>query len=200
MILEELPALSPAQFFSFSWDCPYLKGSKEHKLPDVSEFSAEESFADLFMAWNEEKIVVEASVRDRTEDDAVELFFDTRDLKTKSHVSKFCHHFIFTPDEREGVHGWEATRFAGDDVHRLCDPHDLTVHVDSKEGSYALKIEIPAHCLFGYDPRQFPRMGFTYRIRRAKAFSQHFGISGDEVSLEQHPALWATVLFTGGGQ
>ena len=197
MILEELPALSPVQFFLLSWECPYLKGGE---LPNVSDFCAEEFFADLFMAWHEEKITIEVRVRGRTEDDAVELFFDTRDLKTKSHVSRFCHHFVFTPDEREGGHGRETTRFSGDDVHRLCDPEDLTVLVDAKESSYTLKIEIPAHCLFGYDPRQFPRMGFTYRIRRAKAPAQHFAVSGDEYSLEQHPSLWATVIFTGGGK
>jgi hypothetical protein len=123
-----------------------------------------------------------------------------RDLKTKSHVSKFCHHFVFTPDEKEGVHGKETTRFHSDDVHRLCDPDDLSVSVDAKESSYTLKIEIPAHCLFGYDPKQFPRMGFTYRIRRAKAPAQHFAVSSEEYPLEQHPALWATVPFIGGGQ
>lgn len=204
-MLEELPALSPVQFFSLSWQCPYLKGAAlkandDTRLPDVSEFCAEEPFADLFMAWNEEKIVIEVLARDRTEEDMVEFFFDTRDLKTKSHVSKFCHHFVFTPDEREGVHGRETTRFYSDDMHRLCDPDDLSVSVDAKENSYSLRIEIPAHCLFGYDPRQFPRMGFTYRIHRAKASSQHFAVSSDEFGIEQHPALWATLTFTGGGK
>ncbi len=204
-MMEELPALSPVQFFSISWNCPYLKGAsfkanEEARLPDLSEFCSEESFADLYIAWNEEKIVVEVSVRDRTEEDVVELFFDTRDLKTKSHVSKFCHHFFFTPDEREGFHGREITRFYSDDMHRLCDPEDLSVSIDAKEHSYSLKIEIAAHCLFGYDPAQFPRIGFTYRIRRAKAASQHFAVSSEEFGIEQHPALWATLIFTGGGK
>lgn len=205
MILEELPDLSPVQFFSLSWDCPYLKdgslkANDDTSLPDVSEFTAEESFADLYMAWNEEKIAVEAHVRDRTAGDSIELFFDMRDLKTKSHISKFCHHFIFTPDEREGAHGYEATRFYNDDMHRLCDSDDFEIFVDAKEGSYTMKIEIPAHCLFGYDPRQFPRMGFTYRVNRMKASSQHFAVSSVEVPIEQHPALWATGFFTGGGK
>ncbi len=204
MILEELPALLPVQFFSLFWDCPYstgeLRANKETKLPDTSDFCAEQPFADLFMGWNEEKISLLALVWNRSEGDSLELFFDTRDLKTKSHVSKFCHHFIFTPDERGGVHGRETTRFYNDDVHRLSDPDDLIVSVDAEEGSYSMKIEIPSHCLFGYDPKQFPRLGFTYRINRANGPSQHFAVSGEEFNIEQHPGLWATLLFSGGGK
>ena len=200
-IFEEIPALSPVQFFSLSWDCPYLKGAlrpqSDYRLPSVSDLCAEESFANVYMGWNEEKLSFEIEVQERTEEDSVELFIDTRDLKTKSHVSKFCHHFVFTPDEREGFFGRETTRFSGDDVHRLCDSDDLSADVESDAKSYTLKIRIPAECLYGFDPIQFPRMGFTYRINRAKAPPQHFAVLSEEFSIEQHPALWATVKFMG---
>jgi len=202
-LFEELPALSPVQFFSLSWDCPYYKGTgfkanDDTRLPAVEDLCAEEAFADLFMAWNEEKLALEVRVRSRTEGDSVELFFDTRDLKTKSHLSKFCHHFLFMPDSLEGVYGREITRFYNDEMHRLADPDELQVLVEGKESSYTLKIEIPATCLFGYDPLQFPRIGFTYRINRAGAPAQHFAISSEEFSIEQQPALWATLQFKGG--
>ena len=202
-IFEEIPSLSPVQFFALSWECPYLskgvlKTNSDSRLPAVDDFCSEEGFADLFMGWSEEKIVFEAHVRDRTEEDSLELFFDTRDLKSKSHISKFCHQFVFTPDEKDGIHGRETTRFYSDDLHRICDPDDLSVIVDSSAKSYTLKIEIPAHCLYGYDPKQFPRLGFTYRVNRAGASAQHFAVTSEEFSLEQHPSLWATVKLTGG--
>lgn len=202
-MFEELPALSPVQFFALSWECPYLKNgvfkaNEDSRLPEVSEFCCEEPFADLFMGWSEEKIAIEARVRDRTEEDSIEFFFDTRDLKTKSHISKFCHHFIFTPDQKDWVYGREATRFYSEDMHPLCDPEDLLVSVDSKANSYVLKIEIPSDCLFGYDPRHFPRIGFTYRINRAGGSAQHFAVSSDEFVIEQHPALWGTLKLIGG--
>lgn len=201
-IFEEIPALSPLQFFALSWDCPYLKGkmkkNEDTRLPVVSDLSAEESFAELYMAWNEDNISMELEVKDRTSEDVVELFFDTRDLKTKSHVSKFCHHFLFTPDLKEGSYGKEITRFYGDDLHPLCNLEELIIEVDASDRSYRMKIELPSQVLFGYDPRQFPRIGFTYKISRGGAASQHFAVSSEEFSIEQHPSLWATLNLVGG--
>jgi hypothetical protein len=200
-IFEELPALSPVQFFALSWDCPYLKGdlrvSGDHQIPSTVELLGEEEFAELFMGWNEQKIEMEVRTHRRTNRDSVEIFFDTRDLKTKAQVSKYCHHFIFTPDEKEGFFGREITRFRNEDIHRLCDPSELGVDVESDESSYILRIRIPAICLFGYDPFQFQRLGFTYRVNRADLPSQHFAVSSEEFNIEQQPSLWATCKLTG---
>jgi hypothetical protein len=200
-IFEELPALSPVQFFALTWDCPHmkiaLKCTSDSRLPSAKDFLDEESFAEMYMGWNEQKILCEVRVKGRTEEDRVELFFDTRDLKTKTHVSKFCHHFSFTPDERQGSYGREITRFRSDDVHRICDPKDLKVDVKSDKDSYVLVIEIPAHCLYGYEPLQFQRLGFTYRISRSDGTPQHFAVSSDEFAIEQNPSLWATIKLAG---
>ena len=200
-IFEELPALSTVQFFALSWECPYLKGDlsliAEHRIPSTSELLGEEEFADLYMGWNEQKIAMEIHSHRRTDNDSVEIFFDTRDLKTKAHISKYCHHFILTPDEKEGFFGREITRFRNEDIHRLCDPSELIVDVESDESSYVLRIQIPAVCLYGYDPFQFQRLGFTYRLNRANAPAQHFAVSSEEFNVEQQPSLWATLKLTG---
>jgi len=200
-IFEELPALSPVQFFSLSWDCPYVKedlrANDEHRIPSTAELLGEEEFADLYMGWNEQKISLEIRSQRRSESDSVEFFFDTRDLKTKVQISKFCHHFVFTPDEKDGVFGKEMTRFRNEDIHRLCDPRELFVDVEGDDSSYILRIQIPAVCLFGYDPFQFQRLGFTYRVNRANGPSQHFAVSSEEFNIEQQPSLWATVKLTG---
>lgn len=200
-IFEKIPVLSPVQFFAVSWDCPYLKEerrcTKNQRIPSTSGLSGEDEFADLYMGWNEQKIVIEARVRERSAEDSVELFFDTRDLKTRTQISKFCHHFIFTPDETEGAFGREITRFRGEDIHRLADPDELSVERESGDRSYVLRIGIPASCLHGYDPLQFRRIGFTYRINRANLPPQHFAFAAKEFAIEQHPSLWATVNLAG---
>lgn len=196
-IFEELPALTPVQFFALSWDCPYSKGplplSKEYCIPSTSELLAEEEFAAVYMGWNEQKIALIVKVKDRTASDQVELFFDTRDLKTRAHVSKFCHHFVFSPDEKDGFYGKEITRFRNEDIHPLCDPSELFVDVESDDRAYMLKIEIPSVCLHGYDPQQFQRLGFTYRIQRENKPAQHFAVSSEEFSIEDRPSLWGTI-------
>jgi hypothetical protein len=200
-IFEEIPSLSPVQFFALSWDCPYVKEKlnavSDYRLPSTAELLGEEEFADIYLGWSEEKISVEIQARGRTDGDSVELFFDTRDLKTRARATKFCHHFIFTPDEKEGFFGREITRFRNEEIHRLCDPAMLSVEAESGESSYTLRIEIPASCLHGYDSHQFERLGFTYRINRGGNPAQHFAVSSEEFAIEQQPSLWATLKLIG---
>jgi len=53
-IFEELPSLSPVQFFALSWDCPHIKSdlraSVEYRLPSTAELLGEEEFAEKVAA------------------------------------------------------------------------------------------------------------------------------------------------------
>lgn len=205
-LFEDLPALSPVQFFGLSCDCLYLKHGlkpdRNYLLPSTSDLLAEESFADVYIGWNVEKLAFLVSVKvpfqsagdgDFRRGDSIELFLDTRDLKTKGVVSRFCHHFVFFPIQVQNFYGREVTRFRGEDIHRLCHPEDLQAAPDLDDDAYSLSIEIPTGCLHGYDPLSFPRLGFTYRINRTGGPPQHFAVSSEEYSIEQHPATWGTL-------
>ena len=54
-----------------------------------------------------------------------------------------------------------------------------------------LQIFIPAECLHGYDPEQFDRLGFSYRINRYALPPQHFSVVTKEYQIEQQPSLWS---------
>lgn len=203
---EELPALSPVQFFGLSVDCLFTKDSlkpdKAYLLPATADLLGEDTFADVYASWNVDKLCFFISSKvpfqsvgdgDFRNGDSIELFIDTRDLKTKGVVSRFCHHFVFFPVQVQNFYGREITRFRGEDIHRLCHPEDLQVTPDLDDDSYSLSIEIPAACLHGYDPVSFPRIGFTYRINRIGAPPQHFAVSSEEYTIEQHPATWGTL-------
>lgn len=203
---EDLPALSPAQFFGVSANCYYCKGElrpeKSFLLPSTSELLSEESFADVYAAWSHERLAFYFVVKvpfqnfkesDFQKGDCIELFIDTRDLKTKGVVSSFCHHFLFHPVEVQNFYGREITRFRNEDVHRLCHPEDLNVKAVQHHDSYHLAIDIPAHCLHKFDPISFARLGFTYRINRTGAPPQHFAVSSEEYVVESHPATWGTL-------
>lgn len=207
-LFEDLPALSPVQFFGLNCDCVYskhnLKVDKAFLLPSTEELLAEEHFAKVYASWNMDKLsfIIVSNVPfqgtgdgDFRKGDSVELFIDTRDLKTKGVVSRFCHHFVFFPVQMQNFYGREITRFRGEDIHRLCHPEDLQVQADLDDRSYQLSIEIPAACLHGFDPLSFPRLGFTYRINRCKGLPQHFAVSSEEYTIEQHPATWGTLML-----
>lgn len=196
MTFEALPALAPAHFFALSAPLAHigkgLSARSAYAIPLTHELLDEEKFADVYGAWSLDGLsfLVEASIPCQSENDTVEFWIDTRDLKSRSILSRFCHHFLFSLLTKEGK---EITRMRQEEFHPLADPADLVPKVDTTPRSWRLFVKIPASCLYGYDPSSFPRLGFTYRIRRTGGPSQHFSLSSEEVSIENHPALWATL-------
>ena len=203
---DDIPSLSPVQFFGVTADClsvtGKLKKDKDHLLPSTHEMLGEEPFAEVYAGWNMNKLVFHFEVfspfekiveNDFRKGDSIEIFIDTRDMKTKAAISKYCHHFVFFPAMSQNFYGREITRFRSDDMHPLCHPENLQVSVKTEKNSYWMSIEIPSDCLFGYDPLSFSKIGFTYKINRASGPSQHFAVTTDEYVIEQHPATWGTL-------
>ena len=205
-LFDDLPSFSPVQFFGVTAELPSFRGkfkpSKESLLPSTSDLLGETSFGDVYAGWNIDKLVFHIEVNqpfqkiseaDFRKGDSCEIFIDTRDSKTKGVISRFCHHFVFFPALTQNFYGREITRFRNDDMHPLCHPEDLHVDIHVEKGGYTLAIEIPSHCLHGYDPLSFSRLGFTYRLNRAEGTPQHFAVSSEEYIIEQHPATWGTL-------
>lgn len=209
-MFEDPFSLSPINFFQISFDCHFLEGpfpklgkqkSTKYELPDLSNLCAEESFAKVSMGWNSLGIEVyvvidkpfeQCQLPDVSKGDSVELFFDTRDVKTSGHNTRFCHHFFFLPEAVEGTNAGELTRFRTEDTHELADGQELRVKSVLNASKYSMQIFIPAECLVGYDPEQFDRMGFSYRINRYRGKPQHFSAVTNEFQVEQQPSLWSS--------
>ena len=199
-LFDDAPSISPSQFFAVSADCSLVRGkfkpSKDFLLPSNADLLDEDSFSEVYAGWTPSKLVfyfeVDAPFRS-AEGDRIEIFLDTRDMKTKSQISKFCHHFVFSPALNQNFYGREVTRFRSDDTHNLCHPEDLSVTPKIEKKGYSMRIEIPKDCLHGFDPLNFPRIGFTYLINRTEGKPQHFSVSSSEYSIEQSPSVWGTL-------
>lgn len=211
MAFEQALSLTPVNFFALSCDCKRLlkreavPSVKTHLLPSTSGLCDEQHFADVAIGWHDEGLGFQIYVKhpfarsvypDVTKGDSVELMIDTRDLKSAGFNTRFCHHFYFLPKEVEDHQQGEITHFRTEDRHPLCDSTLLKSEVIMGTREYSLRIFIPAECLFGYDPRQFNRIGFTYRINRAGDAPQHFSVSTNEFNIDQQPALWASLQLT----
>jgi hypothetical protein len=86
----------------------------------------------------------------------------------------------------------EITRFRTEDAHELCPGEDLVLHSAVTRQSTKMKIMIPAACLFGYDPAEVTKLGFSYRINQRWEGSLHFSSKTQEFAIEQEPTLWSS--------
>jgi hypothetical protein len=201
-------SLIPVHFFALSCDCRYLPkreqfpSLKSHALPSTHHLTNEELFAKVAMGWHEEGIAlhlqvneapVESCYPELEKGDSFELFIDTRDLKSAGFNTRFCHHFFFLPEALEGVNKGEKTHFRTEDSHPLCDPQALYCQTQLKKKDYSMNIFIPTQCLYGYDPRQFDRLGLTYRINRHQGKPQHFAVVSPDYQIDQQPSLWGSI-------
>lgn len=210
-MISENP-LSPTNFLAFHVDARHYSGAKEkklgkaHLLPDMGQFFTTPTFANVAFGWHKEGLFFtiystiaprEVFFPDFQKGDSIELFIDTRAMKSSRFPTRFCHHFCFLPlkfdPEGENIEGVELSRFRQDDAHVLADPSLFYVEGEKEKKGYVLKIFIPTPALFGYDPSQFDRLGFTYRINCFRRNPQYFSCSGDEIAIEQHPSCWATL-------
>lgn len=206
--------LAPINFFQLGIDChrlpdveqgPFvlsIKNYSKYLLPDMSGLTAEYAFAKVALGWNLEGIELFAYIEQpyiRTaypnydKGDSLELCIDTRDVKTSGYNTRFCHHFYFLPETIEGFRAGEITRFRTEDAHELCNPLDLQVQSQFKKDYYIMQCMIPSHCLQGYDPDQFNRIGMTYRITRTGGSSQQFSVVAEEYKFQEQPSLWSSM-------
>lgn len=202
----ELPQLSPMHFFALSLSCFQIKDkelSKKHILPDLSDLHQIHPFAEVAMGWSEEGILIHVMQKKRIFSvhfpdfhlgDAMEIFLDTRDVKTTGYNTRFCHHFCFLPEApQEGIQSREITHFRGEETRELCDPNLLEVQTLHHKGNSITKIYIPKEALYGYEPLLFQRIGFTYRILHQDGKIQDFSCNSKELPIEQQPSVWASL-------
>lgn len=201
-------SLNPVQFFAIACDCHALLKKDQppllatHELPSTAPLTGEQRFAKIGMGWHEEGLAFVIQINRAaaysaypavSNGDSVELFIDTRDVKTAGFNTRFCHHFFFLPQKVEGVDRGEITHFRTEDSHPLCDPQTLQCQTQLKKNGIEMKLFIPAQSLHGYDPKQFDRLGFTYRINRADGEPQHFAVVSSDYQIEQQPSLWGSL-------
>lgn len=202
--MEKIARISGLNFFSFQMPLYPLKDKdiekKKYLIENLSDLTDQIDKTKVYMAYQDTGITVffncmfpfiESNESEPRKGDSIELFFDTRDNKEAQTASRFCHHFVFFP---AGKKGKEITRFRLEDRHDFCDPNALKVESTFSSKNYTMKIFIPSYCLYGYDPIQFQRLGFSFQVNRTKDLDPiYFNILPQEYSIEKNPSLWASL-------
>ncbi len=207
MKFENVEPISLLNFLDISFDLKHLDSkaklvSKKYILPSLSKYQSEDEFAQAYGAWDNKNLYFHFLIKhpftksvypEVRRGDSIELFLDTKNLKTKGYITKYCHQFVFFPEEVQSIQVKEITRFRMDDMHKLQDCKNFNVISKINKDSYFLEIEMPLSSLFGFDIQNAKVLGFTYRINRYIEPSQHFAISSNEYVIERNPYLWATM-------
>lgn len=208
--IDKLPRIEAVHFLALKGPCYPLekKGPQtlaaRYLLPSTQALTAEKTLAKVSLGWHEEGLCVTAEVRrpithvtfpDIRKGDSLELFFDTRDVKTSGYNTKFCHHFFFLPRAVEGEQKGEKTHFRTEDRHDLCNAQSLQLEVKETQRSHRYSIFIPKEALEGYEPLQSRRLGFSYRISAFGTPGQHFAAIASVYPIEEQPSLWASLTL-----
>ena len=213
-------SLIPHRFlFRFAIPChyhkamPLVKDDRLLELPRacrIDNFAGMDdlkNFADVSLAWNEFGLGLQVDVRGKDKpavgdasrprgSDGVTLWIDTRDSRTGHRASRTCHqfHFLVTGGGAER----EDAVCVPSKIHRaledapLASATDIPLRVRTRANGYTLEAFVPAAALQGYDPEQYPKLGFFYAVRDEELGEQLMSIS-PEFPFWEDPTLWSVL-------
>ncbi len=207
-------AIPKRAFFNFAYACPFradapvLDGDLKDwgegfQVPDLTEIDGRKPYADFYMAWNDAGLYFAVHVRKTAgmevqtkrplRGDGLQIWVDTRDVRTAHRASRYCHHFYFLPSKgsRKPVGGQVRIRRARAQG-KPCDPDRLGVASKATRTGYRMEIHLPTEVLQGFDPEENNRLGFTYLLRDRK-LGRQFWTADEPLPISYDPSLWGTV-------
>ena len=184
-------------FFSFSSNINYFDSNN---IKSSRYLTYSNKFYDIYLAYRNEGLFLYVDIKKKVEiinNDFIELFFDTRNLKSLYYLDKYCHHFVFFFEKEEDHFVKEVTKFRGDNLHLHADPTDIFVKVKKTRNNYSYDMCIPQKCLYGFDPEKFTNIGFAFRINSFEK-TKKIGIPFADVEVERQRNLWHTLKMNWG--
>ncbi len=174
------------------------------RLPRLCELEGNSGFGDVYVMWDEAGLYVGVFVgakagvtgnrRNPLSGDALILWIDTRDVHNVHRASRFCHEFIAIPrgGPKDASTAWQYEIRRARAKAPICAETTLKTARKIAKTSYGLTLAIPASALNGYDPAEFPRIGFTYLIVDHDHRHQTWS-SPQRMPSDTDPSLWGTL-------
>lgn len=176
----------------------------ESRLPRLCELEGAAAYGDVYVMWDDAGLYVSIFVgakktvvgnrRSPKDGDALILWIDTRDVHTVHRPSRFCHGFVMIPrgGKKGAATAWQyALRRAREKPPIFPESKLKTVRKITKT-TYGLTLTIPAAALNGYDPTEFPRLGFTYLIFDHEHQGQTWA-TPLHMPFDTDPSMWGTL-------
>jgi hypothetical protein len=176
-------------------------------LPDWGQLDGLAPWAKVRVAWNPQGLGITVAADgvsaqqlapDRPEGFAmVQLWIDTRDTRTVSRATRFCHRFVAR------IQAAKSGRRLTVDVSQrpiaraqadapICRSELIDNRVELGKSGWSLEVFLPAKVLNGFDADTNRRLGFAYQIADYVRPDQFLGI-GREFPVGENPSLWSTL-------
>lgn len=174
----------------------------EYRLPELSSLGNEPRFAEVALAWCDAGLLIHAVARTKGLKQSkpadgsliMTVYLDTRWGPDVHRANSNCHHFQFLVERPVSTkcvrgHGELASisraRSAPRDIH----PKDIYVGSLHREFGYEIKAFLRSDTLTGFQPREFPELGFFYVLTDASLGSQCLARNRN-VPFFEDPSLW----------
>ncbi|MCA8986832.1 MAG: hypothetical protein KDA78_04290 [Planctomycetaceae bacterium] len=188
-----------------SGKCPPLPES--FRLPDLFIRSLEEPAGQSVLAcWSEQGLGIQfqleapapadsAGLKKASVLDRIQLFIDTRDLKSNHRLTRFCAVFEIVPPNRFlGKQNAKISLNESSHHHQQLETGTIEIPFASslnKQG-YLLSIFIPREVLTGFSPAEVPSLGFYYLWNDCQLGMISFG-PRPEFPVASDPSLWPSL-------
>ena len=214
-----MPLVPPRFLFRIAHPCRYVKDMPRHdddrllelpaecRIDNFAAMDGQRNFADVSLAWSELGLGLEVEVRGKEHapegdaarprgSDGITLWLDTRGARGSHRASRYCHQFHFLaagagPDHDEPAFMQTKINRALEDAPHVA-PAEVALLAQPIRGGYRLEAFLPAAALNGYDPEQYPRLGFFYSVRDDERGEQLLSITA-EFPFWEDPSLWGVL-------
>ena len=213
--------------YRFRFPCEYVSSEhagggavldETHRLPNVGQLEYAglrgKLLYDFRVGWNESGLFFSLTVAGKTqslwcrttqpdESDGLQICLDTRDIKDIHRASRFCHRLLFMPigGGREQSHPaafWLPIHRAREHPSSI-DLSQIKMQSQVSVDGYRLNMFLPGKILTGFDPMEYPNLGFHFVVMDREYGNSYFLVA-PPLPHDQDPSLWGTLAMTQGAK
>lgn len=162
---------------------------------------------ELRMAWNPGGLALSLVVTGKKqrpwcrpvhpeESDGLHICLDTRDVKDVHRATRFCHRLVFLPTGSGGSQVNPQVFWLP--IHRAkghpnpIDTGQIKIRSSLTTDGYRLDTMIPGDVLTGFEPQEYPNLGFHFVLVDREQGNRYFLVE-PPFPHDQDPSLWGTL-------
>ncbi|MDR0328536.1 MAG: hypothetical protein LBI05_09610 [Planctomycetaceae bacterium] len=209
---------SKSFLYQFRFPCKHAAASttaldSTYQLPNVNRLEEtdlrDKLPYDFRIGWNATGLIFSLTVSGKKqslwcrssqpdESDGIQICLDTRNIKDIHRASRFCHRLLFMPigggrDQTHPLSFWLPIHRAKEHPNPI-DLAQIKMQSQVSAEGYRLNVVLPGKVLTGFDPDEYPNLGFHFAVMDREYGSNYFLVA-PPLPHDQDPSLWGTLTM-----